>query len=166
MYSCINTIIHIISSYVSIKKSNKKRSNSSSNSKRSVKPCNKFDIAQISYLTISIYVIASWVGILLYSTNFIYIWLNDNICSIYMRSRIIFLLLGRTSVHLFVAVRTRLSKSPRNQSNLKYYKIGLSLLIFDIALIIYGIVFSDIDAVYDSSLQRCDTFASSSIFII
>ena len=106
-----------------------------SKSKRSTaKICKIITIVRVSYMMFIAYTVRLAIPAIIISINLFLPYLNDDICYFSKRTELSVIILGRTLVHLFIAMRSRLSTHSLKS---KYYKIGLYFIFLDVLLFIY-----------------------------
>lgn len=112
-------------------KHNAKRSNVSRG--KSIKLFSILDLRTVSYLILLSIILNTFIFLSAISINLIHVYLTDWSCQFISYIQTTFILSSRFFFHLFVAIRSRFS-SHRRKFNI-YGKIGLCLIIVDIALI-------------------------------
>ena len=129
----------------------------------SARICKIVTIVRVSYLIFIAYTIRLAIPAVMISINLFIPYLNENICYFTKRAELSIVIIGRTLVHLFVAMRSRFGS--RATSKNKLYKLGLSFLILDVLL--FGYMSSpilDIQTGYENG--QCVTISLTPIVLL
>lgn len=129
----------------------------------SAKVCKIITIVRVSYLIFIAYTIRLAIPAFMVSINVIHPYLDDTICYFAKRGELSMIILGRTLVHLFVAMRSRFGS--RSTSKNKWYKLGLSFLFLDILL--FGYISSPLLAIQTGYIDgQCVTQSLTPIVLL